>query len=102
MIARRRPETPDDLGYYLAQGPADTPPEHLAHVAGARWRAEDAIELGKHRCGPADCEVRHWHGRYRHITLPMLTAASWQSRPPAPETKRHRRRRTSELALSYG
>ncbi|MFE4336987.1 hypothetical protein ACFRQM_49040 [Streptomyces sp. NPDC056831] len=26
MIARRRPETPDHLDYYLAWGPADTPP----------------------------------------------------------------------------
>ncbi|MFD1276366.1 IS701 family transposase [Streptomyces kaempferi] len=33
MIARRRPETPDDLDYYLAWGPSGTPPEHLAHVA---------------------------------------------------------------------
>lgn len=75
MIARRRTETPDDLDYYLAWGPADTPPEHLAHVAGARWRVEDAIKLGKHQCGLADYEVRHWHGWYRHITLSMLAAA---------------------------
>ncbi|MCX4427574.1 IS701 family transposase [Streptomyces mirabilis] len=75
MIARRRPETPDDLDYYLAWGPSGTPPEHLAHVAGARWRVEDAIKLGKHQCGLADYEVRHWHGWYRHITLSMLAAA---------------------------
>jgi hypothetical protein len=75
MIARRRPETPNDLDYYLAWGPADTEPEHLAHVAGARWRVEDAIKLGKHQCGLADYEVRHWHGWYRHITLSMLAAA---------------------------
>ena len=75
MVARRRPETPDDMDYYLAWGPADTPPGHLAHVAGARWRVEDAIKLGKHQCGMADYEVRHWHGWYRHITLSMLAAA---------------------------
>lgn len=75
MIARRRPETPDDLDYYLAWGPSGTPPEHLAHVAGARWRVEDAIKLGKHQCGLADYEVRHWHGWYRHITLSMPAAA---------------------------
>ncbi|MFD1277958.1 hypothetical protein ACFQ51_56330 [Streptomyces kaempferi] len=36
---------------------------------------EDAIKLGKHQCGLADYEVRHWHGWYRHITLSMLAAA---------------------------
>ena len=75
MIARRRPEHPDKRDYYLAWGPAGTPPQHLAHVAGARWRVEDAIKLGKHQCGLADYEVRHWHGWYRHITLSMLAAA---------------------------
>ncbi|MFJ9381939.1 hypothetical protein ACIRQ1_53475, partial [Streptomyces sp. NPDC101455] len=38
-------------------------------------RVEDAIKLGKHPCGLADYEVRHWHGWYRHITLSMLAAA---------------------------
>ncbi|MER7468760.1 IS701 family transposase [Streptomyces sp. NPDC097981] len=76
MIARRRPEDPAGRhDYYLAWGPADTTPEHLAHVAGARWRVEDAIKLGKHECGLADYEVRSWHGWYRHITLSMLAAA---------------------------
>jgi hypothetical protein len=75
MIARRRPQAPGDMDYYLAWGPASTPPEHLAHVAGARWRVEDAIKLSKHQCGLADYEVRHWHGWYRHITLSMLAAA---------------------------
>lgn len=75
MIARRRPETPAERDYYLAWGPSDTPPEHLAFTAGARWRVEDAIKLGKHECGLADYEVRSWHGWYRHITLSMLAAA---------------------------
>ena len=75
MIARCRPDTPEERDYYLAWGPAGTPCEQLAYVAGARWRVEDAIKLAKHTCGLADYEVRHWHGWYRHVTLAMLAAA---------------------------
>ncbi len=75
MIARRRPDQPGECDYYLAWGPADTPHEQLAYVAGARWRVEDAIKLAKHECGLADYEVRSWHGWYRHTTLAMLAAA---------------------------
>lgn len=75
VIARRRPEEPDQRDYYLAWGPPDTPVEALVMVPGARWRVEEAIKLAKSACGMADYEVRSWQGWYRHITLAHLAAA---------------------------
>ncbi|MGP3921542.1 IS701 family transposase, partial [Nonomuraea sp. 10N515B] len=75
IIARRRPEQPQDRDYYLAWGPVHTSLEDLVCVPGARWRVEDALRLAKSACGLADYEVRAYHCWYRHITLAMLAAA---------------------------
>ncbi|MET9914138.1 IS701 family transposase [Streptomyces sp. NPDC006476] len=75
LLARRRPETPDERDYYLRWGPEDTSVEDLVLVPGARWRVEEAIKLAKSAAGMADYEVRHFHGWYRHITLSQLAAA---------------------------
>jgi SRSO17 transposase len=75
LLARRRPETPQERDYYLGWGPEDTTVEELVLVPGARWRVEEAIKLAKSAAGMADYEVRHFHGWYRHISLAQLAAA---------------------------
>ncbi|MFJ5036234.1 IS701 family transposase [Streptomyces sp. NPDC088560] len=75
LLARRRPQTPDERDYYLGWGPEETSVEDLVLVPGARWRVEEAIKLAKSAAGMADYEVRHFHGWYRHITLSQLAAA---------------------------
>ena len=75
LIARRRPDKPEERDYYLAWGPPETSVEELVLVPGARWRVEDAIKLAKSAAGMADYEVRSYRGWYRHITLAQLAAA---------------------------
>ncbi|MGW2940150.1 IS701 family transposase [Streptomyces sp. NPDC001156] len=75
LLARRRPESPEDRDYYLGWGPEEVPVEELVLVPGARWRVEEAIKLAKSAAGMADYEVRHFHGWYRHVSLSQLAAA---------------------------
>ncbi|WP_338671806.1 IS701 family transposase [Streptomyces sp. SCSIO 30461] len=75
LLARRRPESPQEKDYYLGWGPEEVPVEELVLVPGARWRVEDAIKLAKSAAGMADYEVRHFHGWYRHVSLAQLAAA---------------------------
>ncbi|MEQ4717766.1 hypothetical protein [Nonomuraea sp. B19D2] len=58
MIARRRPDEPDERNYHLARSPADTPVKELIIASGAHWRVEEAIKLAKFACGLADYDVR--------------------------------------------
>jgi SRSO17 transposase len=46
--------------------------EQIVHVAGQRWKVEEAIERAKSDGGLDQYEVRSWTGWYRHITLAML------------------------------
>lgn len=75
VIARRRPEEPDERDYYLAWGPEQTAVDELVQVPGARWRVKEAIKLAKSAAGMDEYEVRSWHGWYRHVTLSQLAAA---------------------------
>lgn len=83
LLARCRPETPQERDYYLGWGPEDTALEDLVLVPGAGWRVEEAIRLAKSAAGMA--EVRHFHGWYRHITLAQLAAERRQEsgQPPS-------------------
>src|SRR3954451_20781862 len=72
LLVRRKISNPEELAYSVVFGPADTSLSTLAQVAGQRWRIEECFEAAKQEVGLADCEVRSWHGWYRHITLSML------------------------------
>lgn len=63
MIARRRPETPEERDYYPGWGPEDTPVEDLVLIAGARRRVEEAIKLAKSAVGMASSAL-HNRGRF--------------------------------------
>lgn len=53
--------------------PAETTLPDWVHVAGRRWTIEESFEHAKDELGLDECEVRHYHGWYRRITLVMLT-----------------------------
>jgi SRSO17 transposase len=93
-LARRDPERPEEVFYFLAAAPAGTTLTALAKAAASRWAVEGAFEAAKQEVGLADYEVRSWTGWYRHVTLALLAhavlaavrnladAAPPKSRPP--------------------
>jgi SRSO17 transposase len=75
LLLRRSCKDPEDLAFYLAFGPAGTPLEGLARVAGRRWAVEEAFAQGKGEVGLDEYEVRSWVGWHRHMTLAMAALA---------------------------
>ncbi len=75
LLARRSLSEPEEVSYYVAGGPKQTPLEEMARVAGTRWAIEESFETAKGEIGLDHYEVRSWKGWYRHITLAMLTHA---------------------------
>lgn len=75
LLVRRHVDHPEERAYYLAAGPAQTPPEELVRVAGRRWAIETGFEEAKGEVGLDEYEVRRWAGWYRHITLALLAHA---------------------------
>ncbi len=80
LLVRRSVTNPDDLAYYLADAPADTPLAVLAQVAGRRWPVEQCFEEAKGETGLDQYEVRGWPSWHRHITLSMLAHGFLASR----------------------
>ena len=75
VLARRGPEEPGEVAYYLAAAPAGTTLTALAKAAASRWAVEGAFEAAKQEVGLADYEVRSWTGWHRHVTLALLAHA---------------------------
>jgi SRSO17 transposase len=75
VLARRDPDDPAEVSYYLAAAPADTTLAALAKAAASRWAVEGSFESAKQEVGLADYEVRSWTGWHRHITLALLAHA---------------------------
>ena len=91
LVVRRHRERSDERAYFFARGPADTRPRVLIRVAGARWRVEECLELGKGECGLDEYEVRSWTGWHRHVTLSLLAlavVAVIRSRVPTPRREK--------------
>ena len=72
MLVRRQIDDPNELAYYLAYGPKQTPAGELIRVVGSRWAIEDCFEQAKGEVGLDEYEVRKWDAWYRHITLSLL------------------------------
>lgn len=75
LLVRRSLSDPDDLAYYLCQGPERTPLRELVRVAGARWAIEETFQTAKGQVGLDQYQVRRYDSWYRHITLAMLAHA---------------------------
>ena len=74
LLIRRSVSQPEDLAFYRAFGREDATLEHLARVAGTRWRIEEGFQRAK-EIGLDQYEVRRWEGWHRHITLCLLAQA---------------------------
>ncbi len=75
LLARRSLRDPQEIAYYRAFGPAQTPVSALVRVAGARWAIECCFEEAKGVVGLDEYEVRRWAAWYRHVTLALLAHA---------------------------
>jgi SRSO17 transposase len=75
LLLRRSVTKPEELAFYRAFAPEETPVATLARVAGTRWTIEGCLEEAKGEVGLADYEVRRWNGWYRHVTLALLAHA---------------------------
>jgi len=75
LLARRGSEAPDDLAFYQAYGPEDTPVEELVRVCQERWAIEFAFEEAKGEIGMDHYEVRKWDAWHRYVTLCLLAHA---------------------------
>jgi len=76
LLVRRSIEEKPEYAYYWFHAPTRKASlEALVHVAGQRWKIEQAFQAAKGECGLDHYEVRHWQGWYRHITLAMLAHA---------------------------
>ena len=75
LLIRRSLARPEELAFYHAYGPAETPVAALARVAGTRWVIEEGFERAKGEVGLDQHEVRSWAGWHRHVTLCLLAHA---------------------------
>jgi SRSO17 transposase len=75
LLVRRQIDDPNELAYYLAYGPKQTPAGELIRVVGSRWTIEDCFEQAKGEVGLDEYEVRKWDAWYRHVTLSLLAHA---------------------------
>jgi SRSO17 transposase len=87
LLARRSLTQPEEIAYYLANAPSDTPLLKLAQIASTRFTVEQCIEEAKGETGLDGYEVRYWHSWYRHITLAMM-AHAWLAALRTQEKKR--------------
>jgi SRSO17 transposase len=76
VVIRRSISDPDEVAYYLAYAPTDTPLAAIVRAIGARWTIEEVFELAKQRVGLDEYEVRSWTGWHRHTTLALLALAA--------------------------
>ncbi len=75
LLVRRGSDDLDDLGFYQAYGPEDTPLEELVRVCQKRWAIEVAFEEAKGEVGMDHYEVRRWEAWHRYVTLSLLAHA---------------------------
>ena len=72
-LVRRWAVDPDDLAFYVAFGPEDTPEEELVRVCGRRWEVEEGFAQAKGEVGLDQYEVRTWTAWHRFVTLESAT-----------------------------
>lgn len=75
LLARRSLGDPTQVAYFRVFGPATSPIQELARVAGMRWAIEESFEDAKGTAGLDEYEVRKWQAWHRYITLALLAHA---------------------------
>ena len=75
LLVRRRPDDPDDVSFYQADGPRDTSVAELVRIGGSRWQVEECFAQAKGAVGLDHDEVRRWDAWHRYVTLCFLAHA---------------------------
>jgi SRSO17 transposase len=75
LLVRRSCEDPEDLAFYQAYGPEETPASELVEVCQRRWQVEDCFAEAKGEVGLDHYEVRRWDAWHRYVTLCLLAHA---------------------------
>jgi SRSO17 transposase len=75
LLIRRSPEDPEDMAFYQAYGPKETPAHELVKVCQKRWQVEDCFAEAKGEVGLDHYEVRKWDAWHRYVTLCLLAHA---------------------------
>jgi SRSO17 transposase len=75
LLTRRSVSEPDEIEYFLAHAPENTPIPELIAIAGIRWRIEENNQQGKDLLGLDQYQVRKWTPWHRHVTTCMLAHA---------------------------
>lgn len=75
LLVRRSTDDPEELGFYQAYCPEETPIEELVGVCQERWAVEECFAEAKGEVGLDHYEVRRWDPWHRHITLCLLAHA---------------------------
>lgn len=70
----RRSLADGERACYLTHMPAGTATAEIVRAAGARWAIEECFQAAKNEAVLDHYQVRHYPGRYRHITLAMAAA----------------------------
>jgi SRSO17 transposase len=72
MVARNVLDL-NEIKYFVANLPPDTPLEKLLHVAFGRWPIEQCFEQAKNELGMDHFEVRSWPAIHRHFYITHLS-----------------------------
>lgn len=75
LLVRRSTDDPEEMGFYQAYGPEETPIEELVRVCQERWAVEECFAEAKGEVGLDHYEVRRWDPWHRHVTLCLLAHA---------------------------
>lgn len=75
LRVRRHLSKPEEVAYYLADAPDETPLAAVVRVAGTRWAVEDTFKLAKGQVGLDHYETRSWRGWHRHTLLALWALA---------------------------
>jgi len=75
LLLRWRPDDPNEVAFYQAYGPRDTPVGELVRICGSRWRVEECFAEAKGEVGLDQYEVRRWDAWHRYVTLCLLAHA---------------------------
>jgi SRSO17 transposase len=73
LIVARNVLDPEEVKYFVANLPPDTPVERVLHVAFGRWPIEQCFEQSKNELGMDHFEVRSWPAIHRHLYITHLS-----------------------------
>jgi SRSO17 transposase len=73
LVVARKVLQPDEVKYFISNGPPDATTETLLRVAFSRYEIERLFEETKGELGMDHFEVRHWRSIQRHLILSAVS-----------------------------